>query len=141
MANQLLMTTRRLLLDTNIVSYIMRGALIMKHYEQHLSGHTLGVSFITVGELYYGAENANWGQKRWGRLEDSLSDLFVIGYDKNVAYCYGFLMAERQRIGQPMGRNDAWIAACAIRHSIPLVTHNAKDFSNISGLNVISEIV
>ena len=46
MANQLLMTTRRLLLDTNIVSYIMRGALIMKHYEHHLSGHTLGVSLF-----------------------------------------------------------------------------------------------
>ena len=33
-----------------------------------------------------------------------------------------------------------WIAACALRHSIPLVTHNSKDFVGIPGLKVISEV-
>jgi predicted nucleic acid-binding protein len=34
---------------------------------------------------------------------------------------------------------DAWIAATALRHSCPLVTHNSDDFSDIAGLKVISE--
>jgi predicted nucleic acid-binding protein len=35
--------------------------------------------------------------------------------------------------------NDLWIAATAIRRSIPLVTNNRKHFSVIPGLTIISE--
>jgi len=28
---------------------------------------------------------------------------------------------------RPLSFPDAWFAACAVRHKIPLVTHNAKD--------------
>ena len=41
--------------------------------------------------------------------------------------------------GRNVPANDLWIAACAIRHSIPLVTHNSKDFAGIPRLIVISE--
>jgi len=33
---------------------------------------------------------------------------------------------------------DWWIAACAIRHGLPLVTHDSKDFDGIEGLTVIT---
>src|SRR6266478_9035155 len=36
--------------------------------------------------------------------------------------------------------NDLWIATCAIRHSIPLVTHNRKHFEGIQRLTLISEV-
>lgn len=35
--------------------------------------------------------------------------------------------------------NDLWIAACAIRHSIPLVSNNFKHFDGIPGLILRSE--
>ena len=53
----------------------------------------------------------------------------------------GRILAERQRSGKPMKDNDAWIAACAVRHQVPLITHNAKDFMGISDLQVITEAV
>jgi predicted nucleic acid-binding protein len=34
---------------------------------------------------------------------------------------------------------DAWIAATALLHDLPLITHNRWDFEDIRGLNVISE--
>src|SRR6266446_8452431 len=37
--------------------------------------------------------------------------------------------------------NDLWIATCAIRHSIPLVTHNRKHFDGIPRLVLISQVV
>ena len=37
--------------------------------------------------------------------------------------------------------NDAWIAACAVRHAVPLVTHNAKDFEGITSSDIITETV
>ncbi len=34
---------------------------------------------------------------------------------------------------------DAWVAACALRHGYPLITHNAVDYAGVSGLTMISE--
>ena len=53
----------------------------------------------------------------------------------------GGLVADREHDGRRIETNDAWIAACAIRYAVPLVTHNAKDVSNIPSLDVISEYV
>ena len=41
--------------------------------------------------------------------------------------------------GHPVGEADAWVADVAIRHNMPLVTHNRKHFDGIPGLTVISE--
>jgi hypothetical protein len=35
--------------------------------------------------------------------------------------------------------NDLWIAACAVRHSIPLVSNNQAHFEGIPGLILITE--
>jgi predicted nucleic acid-binding protein len=35
--------------------------------------------------------------------------------------------------------NDRWIAACAIHHDIPLITHNRKHFEGTQKLKLISE--
>ena len=131
------MTLPKILIDTNIVSYIMRGGRLAEVYSQHLQGKLVSISFITVGELYFGAEKAKWGEKRRNQLETTLRNFLVIPYDHDIARCYGRIVAGRK--GRPISCADAWIAACAVRHDIPLVTHNAKDFDVIADLHVITE--
>ena len=133
------MSHASLVLDTNIVSYLMKDHPFAQAYDSHIKGHLLAVSFITVGELYFGAENGNWGKKRRLRLEMALRNFVVIRYDHGVAVRYGQLVAERKRSGLPIAQNDAWIAACALRHNVPLVTHNSRDFEGITGLRIITE--
>jgi len=133
------MTSTYLLLDTNIVSYIMKGAPEAKFYENHLSGKILAISFITVGELWAGAEHAGWGEQRRKELESALRNFVVIPYDYEIAKRYGEIVAQRKRIGKPISFADAWIAACALRHQVTLVTHNAKDFQDIPNLSVITQ--
>ena len=128
-----------LVLDTDVVSYVMRGGALARAYTPHIRNRTLSVSFITVGELYFGAEKGNWSEARRLRLESTLYHFVVIPYDNGVAQCYGRLVAERQRSGNPIAPNDAWIAACAVRHAVPLVTHNSRHFEGIRGLQVITE--
>lgn len=134
------MASTKLMLDTNIVSYLMKGGVLARAYEPELKGSLLTISFITVGELYYGAENRNWGKEKCKSLENILRQFLVVPYDNEIAKLYGRLMVERNRMGNPIAPNDAWIAACAIRHSIPLVTHNPKDFKGISNLQVITRV-
>lgn len=134
------MSDAKLILDTNIVSYLMKGGSLAKAYAHRVQGCLLAISFITVGEMYYGAEKARWGERKRKALETTLRNFVVIPYDHEIARCYGRLAAERTRAGKPMSLHDAWIAACAVRHSVPLLTHNAKDFKDISALDLVTDL-
>ena len=133
------MSDAKVVLDTNVVSYLMRGGPLAEQYAPHVQGRLLTIAFITVGEMYFGAEKANWGERKRKELETTLRNFVVIPYDHEIARCYGRLVAERQRQGNPIAPNDAWIAACAVRHGVSLVTHNAKDFKGIPSLEIITE--
>lgn len=117
----------------------MKGASTAELYKEHLSGKRLAISFITVGELWAGAEFARWGEKRRDQLRETIRRFVVIPYDHKIAQCYGEIVAHRKRVGRPISCADARIAACALRHDIPLVTHNTKDFVNIPDLRIISK--
>lgn len=133
------MTAPKVVIDTNIVSYMMRGQAEALAYAKHIEGNLVAISFISVGELFYGAEKARWGEQRRLKLETTLRNFIVIPYDYEIAKTYARVLAECDRKGRPMSFGDAWIAACAVRHSVPLITHNAKDFQSVSGLKVITE--
>ena len=133
------MNDAKIILDTNIVSYLMRGDSLAKIYAKHVQGKLLAISFITVGELYYGAEKAKWGKEKRQKLETTLKNFVVIPYDHYIARRYGEIAFARKRKGQPIPFSDAWIAACAVRHNVPLVTHNPKDFFGIPALQIITE--
>lgn len=135
------MTASKVLIDTNVVSYILKGDSLGMLYAPHLRGVVSAVSFITVGELYFWAEISNWGPERRNDLDARLRGFLVIAFEHEIARIYGAVMAERRRLGRPISPSDAWIAASALRHDIPLVTHNARDFTQISGLTVITEAV
>lgn len=134
------MTAAKVLVDTNVVSYLMKGDPLGRAYAPHLQGKLLSISFITVGEMYYGAEKARWGAKKRSQLESTPRNFVVIPYDHEIAKRYGAIVAARERKGLPISCHDAWIAACALKHGVPIVTHNAKDFGSISGLSIVSEM-
>jgi tRNA(fMet)-specific endonuclease VapC len=133
------LTPPKLIVDTNILSYTMRGHELARLYVPRLEGKLLAISFITVGEMYYCAEKRQWGVQKRKQLETTLRNFVVVPYDHEIARCYGRLVAERERQGKPITCADAWIAACAVRHDVPLVTHNANHFENITNLQVITE--
>lgn len=133
------MSATRVLADTNVISYTMRGGRLARLYEPHLKGKLVAISFITVGELYYGAEKARWGSDKRLKLETTLKNFLVIPYDHETARTYGRIVADRERSGRPISLGDAWIAACAVRHGLPLVTHNAEHFKEVETLQLIFE--
>ena len=133
-----------LMLDTDVFSYLsasdQRRAL---PYQPHLTWHTLTLSFITVGEQYAGYTKqivrGNWNAAHLEKLEVRLRSVAIVPYDIEVCRTYGDLRAALDQHGISVSANDLWIAACAKRHSLPLVTHNRKHFAAIPGLRIISE--
>jgi tRNA(fMet)-specific endonuclease VapC len=125
------------LLDTNIVSYVLKGLPLGARYQPHLVGHVLAVSFMTVAELYEGAVLAGWGTRRWADLNALLGRMLVL--HTTDALCRRFADVRSQRRAQPIAVADAWIAATALTHGVDLVTHNPRDFRGIPGLTIITE--
>jgi tRNA(fMet)-specific endonuclease VapC len=127
------------LLDTDVFSYLTRANDARGDvYRPHVRGKTIAISFITVGEIYFGAEKAKWGTAKLNNFLERLKAVVVVPYDIEICATYGKLKASLRGAGLIVGDNDLWIASCAIRHSIPLFSNNRRHFENISGLDLIS---
>jgi predicted nucleic acid-binding protein len=127
------------LVDTDVFSYLMSGSRYAALYRPHVEGKLIAVSFITVGELYFGAKRKNWGSSKLADLKDRLRTVTIVPYDVSVCLKYAEIKAQCEAKGKTVADNDLWIAACAIRHSIPLVSNNFKHFNGIPGLVLKSE--
>ena len=125
-----------LLLDTNIVSYQMRGHTLADAYRPLLAGNVLAISFMTVAELYEGARRAAWGARRIGSLESAIRAYVIIPF--TVDTCRHWADVRVSRRSQPIASDDAWIAATALAHDLPLVRHNPNDFAGIAHLRILT---
>ena len=65
--------------------------------------------------------------------------MVIVPYDAELCRTYGRLRASLTA-GLVVAPNDLWIASCAIRHAIPLISNNRKHFEKIPGLRLISEV-
>lgn len=128
---------KTVLLDTNVVSYLMKGHELAHRYQRHIEGNTLAISFMTVGELYEGALRARWGAEKIEKLKSVLRTYLVIPASPQVCWHWAQIRCERRN--QPISVDDAWIAACARAYGCALVTHNPGDFSGIASLHVLTE--
>lgn len=128
-----------MLLDTNIVSYIYKGDSRAAAYQRHLLGHHWFVSFMTLAEIYRWPFAQNWAEPRRLALEQFVHSRFVVlPFNQGLARTWAELTGRTMR-GQPMSLADSWIAATALHHRLPLVTHNARHFQGVPGLTVITE--
>jgi len=127
-----------LVLDTNIVSYLMKGHSLAALYRPHLTGKLLAISFVTVAEMFEGAYLAGWNATRVEQLETVLLGYVTIPSSPEI--CRRWARVRTDRRSQPISSNDGWIAATALAHNCPLVTHNPDDFRDIPGLTVITEL-
>jgi tRNA(fMet)-specific endonuclease VapC len=127
-----------ILIDTDVCSFLLKGDSRVRPYRPYLSGRVGCLSFQTVAELYQWAELHHWGAGRRRRFVEWLDHFRLIGSDLETCHTWARIRAERANLGQPISPQDAWIAACAIRNDMPLLTHNADDFANLSQLQVVT---
>jgi tRNA(fMet)-specific endonuclease VapC len=128
---------RAWMLDTNVVSYIMGGDPIGERYEALLEGTEPCVSCVTVAEMYYGATKAGWGARRRAELNALISNYRVLYPDWSITLTTARMRAERLKVGRPLSDADAWIAATAVCHGLPLLSHD-RDFEGIEGLQLVT---
>ena len=130
-----------LLLDTNVVSFLLKKDSRASAYAPHLENHRLALSFMTVAELFQWAAERRWGAERTSQLEASLRGFVVLPFDIVLCKLWAEVRARCRAQGRPISPQDAWIAATALEYRIPLVTHNPSDFAAIGELELITTVV
>ena len=130
------MTTPRYMLDTNIVSDLVRnpqGAVFDKIAE--VGSDALCISIITAAELRYGCAKRG-SAKLLRQVETIMEGLDILPFDVPADADYGGIRAELEAAGKPIGPNDLFIAAHAYALGSVLVTANVDEFSRIRGLKI-----
>ena len=122
-----------IILDTNTIIDIFKGKINTELIE--ISDKNFFVSIISVGELYFGAENSSNPQKHIEQINLFLQTVTVIYIDVDTSKKYAKVRAQLKKIGRPIPENDIWIAAMTIQNNLLLVS-NDKHFDNIVGLNL-----
>jgi tRNA(fMet)-specific endonuclease VapC len=125
--------------DTDVMSFLFKRDSRAEWYRPHLTGKLLVLSFMTVAELDRWALARNWGQTRRARMEEYLRNFVVYPFDRALCLKWAEVSDRARRNGRRIECADAWIAATAVLHNIPLVTHNTSDYAGVDGLEVISE--
>lgn len=98
------------------------------------------VAAVTVAQLWHGvfqAETPARRQRRQSDVERMLSALTVLDYDTEVARHHARLWAELQQRGEVIGPYDLQVAATAVRHDLPLLTLNIRDFARVPGVQLV----
>lgn len=137
---------QRILLDTNVLSELMRpqpSSKVLAWFDQ-CTDVTYEISAITRAEILLGIALLPAGKRRddlANAAEKMFQDEFAghcLPFDECVADEYAALVAARTRIGVPISTEDAQIASIALAHDIALATRNVKDFIQIAGLVLLN---
>lgn len=130
------MASLRYLLDTNVVSAIMkdphgtpaRRLSVMERGE-------FGISIVVACELQYGVARKQ-SPRLTAQLEAILEGIDLVPMDAGTEQHSGEIRAALERAGLPIGHNDLLIAAHARALDVTLVTANTSEFERVEHLSV-----
>lgn len=116
---------RRFMLDTNIASFIVKGA--NEELKAKLRAYPISdicISSITEGELLFGLAKRPKATAIKKAVNELLQLVEVLSWDRDAADAYGALRARLEKQGTPLGNLDTLIAAHAIASGTVLVTND-----------------
>jgi tRNA(fMet)-specific endonuclease VapC len=130
------MSAARWMLDTNTVSFIIRGTSAALRERLRLAPmHQLCISAVTEGELLYGLARKPQATALHRAVQAFVQHLEVLPWDSAAAQRYGELRCSLEAVGQPLGGLDTMIAAHALACGCVLVS-NDQAFRRVPGARV-----
>ena len=120
-----------MILDTNALSAFVDGDAAVG---ARLSAETrVAIPVIVLGEFRYGISGSRHrgAYERW--LDDHLPEFEILSVTEPTTLAYARVRVSLKKIGRPIPANDAWIAALALQHRLPVLSRD-EDFDAVPGL-------
>ena len=128
----------RYLADTDWAIEYMRGRQPVRRRLDALFAEGVGISIVSIGELYDGVLGANDVRKAEESLRAFLEIVQIVPLDEDTCRIFA---GERRRLresGQRLEDLDLLIGATAIRRGLTLLTNNRRHFARMEGLSLIT---
>ncbi len=125
------------MLDTNIISYWMRGDKRVIGRIKKQAPSNLALSTVTLAEILYVIEKSPMKKKeRRLKIKQISSLLGLYSFDEAAARKYAVIRVQLEKEGMVISERDTQIASIAMANKLTVVTHNVKEFGRIGKLKV-----
>jgi predicted nucleic acid-binding protein len=111
-----------MILDTNALSAFVDGDAGVGEVLRRQARAAIPV--IVLGEFRYGIAESRHRNAYEAWLESQLSYFDVLAVTEETAIAYAALRVALRRSGRPIPANDAWIAALALQHRLPVLSRD-----------------
>ncbi len=125
----------RYLLDTNIVSHLLREQSAVVRHVTSVPMASLCLSAITEGELQFGLPKRPAAHQLHVAVRELLRRVEVLPWDSVAAECYGSARAALSQQGKTIAPLDLLIATHALSINAVLVT-NDQAIHQMAGLQI-----
>lgn len=126
--------------DTDVVSFLFKSDSRAHQYLGLVRSRQLLISFMTEAELEQWILLAKWGPDRVRRFRMFMNRFASIPSSRDLILKWAAVMVAARMSGRRIEAADAWIAATALLYDAALITNNPRDYSGVTGLNVLSSI-
>ena len=82
------------------------------------------IPVIVLGEFRYGIAESRHSATYEAWLDAQLAHFDILGVTYDTATAYASIRAALKRSGRPIPANDAWIAALALQHRVPVLSRD-----------------
>jgi predicted nucleic acid-binding protein len=119
------------ILDTNALSAFFDGDAMVGELLRHQARACVPV--IVLGEFRYGIAQSRHrtAYEQW--LQSQLRHFEVLAVTDQTATSYATLRVALKQQGTPIPANDAWIAALALQHRLPVLSRD-RHFDSVPRL-------
>jgi tRNA(fMet)-specific endonuclease VapC len=119
------------ILDTNALSAFVDGESEVR--EALRREVRAAIPVIVLGEFRYGIAGSRHRPAYEAWLEDHLPHFEILTVTDRTAVAYARLRVGLRRSGRPIPANDAWIAALALQHRLPILSRD-EHFDVVAGV-------
>ena len=129
----------RYLVDTDWAIYYLRRRPNVVQRLNALLPQGVGISIISVAELYVGAAGAVDPTAGASEVRNFLSaDIPLVGLDAETGQIFAQEKVRLRQSGNLIPDFDLLIGSTALRHNLILLSNNRRHFERISGLSILS---
>lgn len=111
-----------MILDTNALSAFVDGDAGVGDVLRRQPRAAIPV--IVLGEFRYGIAESRRRSAYEAWLQSHLPDFDLLAVTDDTAVAYATLRVALKRKGRPIPANDAWIAALALQHRLPILSRD-----------------
>ncbi len=111
-----------MILDTNALSAFVDGDAGVGDVLRRQPRAAIPV--IVLGEFRYGIAESRHRAAYQGWLDVQLPHFDILAVTDETTIAYAALRAALKRSGHPIPANDAWIAALALQHRLPVLSRD-----------------